>query len=125
MSIAQLATIALVPVILAVSFASQASQFNGRWTGTGQAFSGTCSDIEISVTVEGASVDGEALTIDRSFEIKGNLSGDGMLRGQVTKIGFAVAEITGAVDKSTGSGEWRTVRGEDCRGTFKMEKQAG
>ena len=125
MRIVRLAAITLLPGIVAVSFASQASQFNGRWTGTGQALSGTCSDIEISVTVDGNSVDGEAMTIDRSFEIRGNLSGEGKLQGQVVKIGFAVAEITGAVHKSRGSGEWRTVRGEDCRGTFTMEKQAG
>ena len=125
MKLGPFAAMTIVPGIVAVSLASQASQFNGRWTGSGQALSGTCSDIEISVTVDGDSVNGEAMTIDRSFEIEANLSGEGKLRGQVSKIGFAVAEITGAVRNSKGSGEWRTLRGEDCRGTFTMEKQAG
>ena len=125
MRIGALAAMALVPGFVALSLASQAAQFNGRWTGTGKALSGSCSDIEIIVTVDGSSVGGEVLTIDRSFEIKGNVTGEGQLRGQIVKIGFAVAEITGAMRDTTGSGRWRTVRGENCRGTFEVKRQAG
>ena len=80
----------------------------------------TSFDIFISVVED--KIQGKAVFPEKTYEIVGDISKDGVFVGQVESFSIAFAELKGDMGPSSGHGQWRTFKGPKCAGTFEVTK---
>lgn len=124
-----------------VPVAANAADFDGTWRGLAEPLRGSCPGFEIKADVVDFEVSGAAIsavkvltggrsssgdrTVTYELDITGSVTSDGRIEGEVSKVGFKLAELSGEVDRTVGVGQWRTTRGPACEGTFKVERIGG
>lgn len=106
--------------LLAIGSVAQASDLNGPWQGQGTAVDGECPAFDIVVSVHNQDVVGKVVLGETDFRIKGFITSEGKVHGDVTYLWYTIASLTGEVVNGHGNGSWRTVRGPKCVGRFEV-----
>jgi len=107
-------------LFVAVSSVAQAAGFDGHWQGQANLTNGECSPFVIAVSVQNQNIVGKVVQGEDDFRIKGSISSDGKVRGEVTYLWYTVAKLTGKVASGQGNGTWQTVKGKECKGKFEV-----
>ena len=92
--------------------------FDGNWLGAGTTNNGDCDPFEFTVLVSGSAVEGVALQTGDEYRITGTVTANGQFVGAVEFLWLTIAELTGDIERNQGAGDWRTIEGPDCTGTF-------
>ena len=104
--------------VLAGTAVASSRVYDGDWLGEGLTKNGDCDPFEFRVSVNDSSVEGVAVQTGDEYRITGSVTADGQFIGEVEYLWLTIAELSGDVERDQGEGDWRTIEGPACTGTF-------
>ena len=101
--------------------------FEGSWVGQAVSttpvddFGGPCGSADVSLTIANSQISGTAIDQWFDYQVSGSVNSDGTIDLGLAMSGSNVANYSGTLSGTTGSGSWSDAWG--CSGTWNLTKQ--